>query len=223
LALASLQEEEKAQPISVCTTSFVGKDGVLTEKNVNPMDVLIESDFSTESSVNLLDQSVARKAPPQDNQDMNISAPAQKPIFQIKGKTKPTSFSMLTVTEKAADQEKNNNIGDDSIITTITLTVQVDKRSKDAVEELQEVFNIKPRYTPDTPKVAVRGPHLAYYDLRVPVRPSKEGDDSWDIVIQAFKALMAELWGADPSIKIFAYLNFNRKSNNTYFRHSCFI
>jgi hypothetical protein len=27
---------------------------------------------------------------------------------------------------------------------------------------------------------------------------------------------MAELWGADPSIKIFPYLNFNRESNNTY-------
>jgi hypothetical protein len=64
--------------------------------------------------------------------------------------------------------------------------------------------------------VVVRGPHLQYYDLRVPVRPSKEGDDSWDIVIKSFKALMAELWGADPSIKIFPYLNFNRESNNTY-------
>jgi hypothetical protein len=217
LAKASLQEEEKAQSMSVSTTSIVGAEGgVPKDRNVNLMDVSIDSEFSTESSENLLDQSVARKAPRQDNQEMNIAAPMHKPLFQIRESPNSTSFSMLTVTDTTVDQEKDNNTDNSKANAIKTVTVHVDKRSKDAVEELQEVFNIKPRYTPDAPKVVVRGPHLQYYDVRVPVRPSKEGDDSWDIVIKAFKALMAELWGADPSIKIFPYLNFNRESNNTY-------
>jgi hypothetical protein len=62
---------------------------------------------------------------------------------------------MLTVTEKAANKEMNNNIGVDNTSTAKTLTEHVDKRSKDAVEKLQEVLNIKPQYVPDTPKVAV--------------------------------------------------------------------
>jgi hypothetical protein len=217
LAKASLQEEGKAQSMSVSIASLVGMEGGETkDRNANLMDVSIDSEFSAESSENILDQSVARKAPRQDNQEMTIAAPMHKPLFQIRESPNSTSFSMLTVTDMTVDQEKDNMSGDEDANATKTVTVHVDKRSKDAVEELQEVFNIKPRYSPEPPKVVVRGPHLQYYDVRVPVRPSKEGDDSWDIVIKAFKALMAELWGADPSIKIFPYLAFNRESNNTY-------
>jgi hypothetical protein len=56
--------------------------------------------------------------------------------------------------------------------------------------------------------VSYRNSYIGYYDLRVPLAQSKGDESPWDKVMRAFKALMTEIWAADPSTKVFVYLPY---------------
>jgi hypothetical protein len=122
----------------------------------------------------------------------------------------PNLQATPAITKQPDHIEQNiNNNG----FTVVQRTRKAHQQS--ALEHLKKQYKISKHGLP-TPSVSFQNSYIAYYDLRVPLLETKADASPWDEVLWAFKAMMTELWGADPMIKIFIY-DTKTRSNDTSF------
>jgi hypothetical protein len=109
-----------------------------------------------------------------------------------------TIIDRTQVDSNLKPNESNNNDG-------FTIVQNYQKTNqKSSLEQLKKAHNIQKQGLP-TPQESFCNLHIAYYDLRVPLVPSKGDESPWDKVMRSFKALMTEIWAADPATKAFIY------------------
>jgi hypothetical protein len=135
-----------------------------------------------------------------------ITTPEQNTIHQ------PTSTLIIDQTKTESNHKGSNFVKDDGF-TVVQNHRQVHKKT--SLEQLKKNHNIQQHGLP-TPQVSFRNSYIAYYDLRVPLNQSKGEESPWDEVMRAFKALMTEIWAADPSTKVFIYLSKTRNRDTSF-------
>jgi hypothetical protein len=120
------------------------------------------------------------------------------------------------ITTKAGQQGHSGKNIDDNGFTLVQRTHKSHQPS--SLDQLKKQHNISKHRLP-TPMVSFHNSYIAYYNLRVPLLETKDDASPWDEVLKAFKAMMTELWGSDPTIKIFIS-NTKARSNYTRFLDS---
>jgi hypothetical protein len=207
---------------------FMNLSGMPTTVNApvaatrNDQELTIDNDMNTTLGEQLIDISIIQQEPEAQiyeslcmGNTTNL-APASVPIVNTISPDKNNEFKAQVIPTDAEQQSRSGENTNDDGFTVVQRTRKT--HQKPALDHLKKQYNISKHGLP-TPSVSFRNSHIAYYDLRVPLLETKDDTSPWDEVLRAFKAMMTELWGADPTIKIFIY-DSKTRSNDTSFLDS---
>jgi hypothetical protein len=146
---------------------------------------------------------------------INSSKPNATEINTISPDKKDKPKHQVITTKAGQQGHSGKNINDDGF----TLVQRTHKSHQpSSLDQLKKQLNIS-KHGLLTPMVSFCNSYIAYYNLRILLLETKDDASPWDEVLRAFKAMMTELWGADPTIKIFIS-NTKAQSNDTSFLDS---
>jgi hypothetical protein len=216
--LDTLEGENDFMNLSAMSNTMNVQEIVTT----NDHDLSICNDMNTTLGEQLINVSIIQQEPevhtniPLVMRTTTNVAPATSPIVNTISPDKANEFKPQVIPTSTKQLSSIEEISNDDGFTIVQHTRKTHQKS--ALDQLKKQHNISKHGLP-TPSVNFRNSHIAYYDLRVPLLETKDDTSPWDEVLRAFKAMMTELWGADPTIKIFIY-DTKKRSNDTSFLDS---